>query len=569
MRYISYILFLFLTIITYGQVTIYADTDRKDLRINEPFTLTIILDVRGEEFIQESSVKLPDLSKFNIIGSGSNREVVIDKSTNTHINRLMYIIGLEAKKIGTLKIGSVLTQFNGKMYKTEPFDIIVRDGEKKETIDNIYFSMEAEQQELYPNQPTIVVLRAYSSNYQNLRNIGKVTFPKQEEVKVLPVDIKPSEIEQDAKTGLVSQIIAKAMLMPKNSGNTIVKPVSILYNENNGLNLSSNKLNINVKEFPNDAPKGFKNLVGDYKVELKTVSETNKYSLNEPINIQLKITGKGSLEQEHLPKILESKDYALYQPTIKTNIKNTSNGRTGYITANYILIPKKVGKIKILTENFSFFNPNKNKYKDLEIEKLILDITPKEPIKEEQSTIERVSNYTQEVLTTNHSVNDKQKTNPEHFIGWDILYINYFLLVLFIALFLLCIWYYRKKTYKKKHNQPRAFVSIQDIENEIKKNQLFDWETHLSYLNKLLSEQNFSDFFQSYETLIKDAEYFVNKQYKLDVKTYLAQRKGRQYAEAYNRVLQEIQIEKYAPIHCEEHLKNLIEDSKEIFSIIV
>lgn len=570
MRYINYILFLFLTIITYGQVTIYADTDKKDLHINEPFTLTIILDVRGEDFIQESSLKLPDLSKFNIIGSGSNRETIIDKYTNTHINRLIYIIGLEAKKIGTLKIGSVLVQFNGKIHKTEPFDIIVKDGTIKEPIDEIYFSMEAEKQELYPNQPTIVVLRAYSSNYHNLRNIGKVTFPKQETVKVLPIDIKPSDIEQDTKTGLASQIIAMAMVLPKNSGNTVVKPASILYNENNSFHLSSNKISLNVKEFPNDAPKGFKNAVGNYKIELKTTSEVDKYILNEPINIQLKVTGKGSLGQEHLPKILESKDYALYQPIIKTNIKNTPNGRTGNITANYILIPKKIGKIKVRTENFSFFNPDKNKYKDLGVQILTLDITSQETIEKEKSTIEKMSNYTHKVLkTSNDSMNDRKTIKSEGFIiYWDTLSINYFLLVLFIILLIFGIWYYCKKNYKNLR-QSATSISIQDIENEIKKEQPFDLDTHLLYLNKLLSERNFNAFFQNYEMMIKDVEHFVDKQYKLDVKTYLSQRKGRQYTEIYNRILQEIKIEKYAPIHCEEHLKNLIQNAKEIFSIIV
>ena len=87
---------------------------------------------------------------------------------------------------------------------------------------------------------------------------------------------------------------------------------------------------------------------------------------------------------------------------------------------------------------------------------------------------------------------------------------------------------------------------ITDIENEIKKEQPFDLDTHLLYLNKLLSERNFNAFFQNYEMMIKDVEHFVDKQYKLDVKTYLSQRKGRQYTEIYNRILQEIKIEKYA-----------------------
>lgn len=563
MKSIGYILFILCTIMLYGQVNIYADTDKKELRVSEPFTLTIVLDIRGEEFVQESSLKLPDLSKFNIIGSGTNRESVIDKSTNTHINRLLYFIGLEAKKVGTLKMGSVLVQFNGKMYKTEPFDIVVREGNTKELVSDIYFNMEMAERDIYLNQPSILTLRAYSSNYKNLRNIGKITFPNQEDIKILPIDIKPSEIEQDTRSQLISQVVAMAMVLPKNIGNKMVSPASISYNENNIINLFSNKISIRVKEFPEGAPRGFKKVVGDYKIELKCKEE--KSIFNQPINIQLKVVGNGSLEKEQLPKILESEDYTLYEPAVKTNIKNTINGREGTIVANYVLIPKKIGKIKVITENFPFFSPNKNKYEDLEAKELTLNIASEEITEEKKSTIEKVSNYTNKVLkVADNSRGKNHKKNDLEFLNKIVI------LMLFSAISLvLAIWYYRKKLINKHDKSVSLNSSVQDLENSIRKRLPLDLNVHLLYLDKLLIERNFNDFFQNYEEMVSEMEHFVYERYKSDISTYLVQWKGGQYAEAYNRILREVHIEKYAPTHSEEHLRQLLEDTKEIFSMIV
>jgi hypothetical protein len=68
-------------------------------------------------------------SKFNIIGSGSVTNRFIDPLTNTLITEKITRLALEPKKKGKSKwVGSGYG--NNKIYKTEPFDIVIKDLDK-------------------------------------------------------------------------------------------------------------------------------------------------------------------------------------------------------------------------------------------------------------------------------------------------------------------------------------------------------------------------------------------------------------------------------------------------------
>ena len=131
---IPYILFLFSAFVTYGQVTL-AVSDVKDPKVNQRFNLTVILEINGENMEQETPLRMPDLSKFDIIGTASEQNtIVLDSKKGEVLNQMVYQVVLNPKQAGKIKFGSVLVTVNGKIYKTEPFDIYVRENEKKSSV---------------------------------------------------------------------------------------------------------------------------------------------------------------------------------------------------------------------------------------------------------------------------------------------------------------------------------------------------------------------------------------------------------------------------------------------------
>lgn len=569
MKQLLYILLMLCTVPVCGQVGIYADTNKRELRTNEQFTLTIVLDIRGEEFVQESSLKLPDLSKFNVIGTGSDQDVIVDKSTGTHVKKFVYLVVLDAKQTGWIKIGSALVQVNGKIYKTEPFDILVKEGEPKEPSNGIDLSMEVREQDIYLNQPTVAVLKAYSTNYSNLRNLGKIIFPTQDDMAILPINIKNSEVEQDDKTRMSSQVLAMVLLIPKKTGNLMVRPFSISYNEGKHFDILSNKVGLTVKDFPKEAPKGFRNVVGEYKMELSPKLLEEKYEINQPIEIQLKLTGEGSLDTEYAPRLLKSKDYEVYEPVIKSNIHNTSDGRKVSILMNYIIIPKKTGDIRVGTEPFSFFNPDKNKYMDLGMKTLNINVVPAlsasgegmpEAAKREHHTgIPPVKNPMTTITL------DKRKSD-KGFV-FNLLKNKYLLGLLSVFLLWVIVWIYRKKSLMKAGGEIDS-STIKELEEELKTDQLSDTEVDFVYLDKLLKDKNFDIFFKNYENMFLEIEHYIHRKHQMDVVTYLTQSKGRQYADIYDELKYKIQIEKYSPVHSQEYLEGVLQKTREIFYVI-
>lgn len=93
-----YILLLFISIISYGQVNLSLESDKVEYNGKEIINLTIVLELNGGELEQQSGFQLPDLSKFTIIGSGSVTNSFIDPLTNTVITEKITRLALEPKR---------------------------------------------------------------------------------------------------------------------------------------------------------------------------------------------------------------------------------------------------------------------------------------------------------------------------------------------------------------------------------------------------------------------------------------------------------------------------------------
>jgi hypothetical protein len=116
MKSLQNIFFLLFSVISYGQVTVLTEINTKEGKLNEPIILTIIQEVAGDDLVQQSPLQLMDLSKFDIIGTASERNTFIDQRKGIRINQLVYQMYLQPKVQGKIKIGSALVTVNGKIY---------------------------------------------------------------------------------------------------------------------------------------------------------------------------------------------------------------------------------------------------------------------------------------------------------------------------------------------------------------------------------------------------------------------------------------------------------------------
>ncbi|WP_027377767.1 BatD family protein [Kaistella palustris] len=571
---ISYITFLFLSVLSYGQVTL-AVSEVKDPKVNQRFNLTVLLEISGENMEQETPLRMPDLSKFEVIGSASEQNtIVVDAKKGDVINQMIYQWVLTPKQAGRVKFGSVLVTVNGKIYKTEPFDINVRENEKKASVaavdDDVYLNLEVDDRTVYANQPAIAVLRAYSRNYGSFRKVSGIHYPTQKNIRIKPISFAKSEIE--STSGIASQVIAAFMIFPSEAGNIEISPVIAKYlNASKENRISSNRIKLNVKKLPAGMPLDFKNAVGKFNATVTHTNATEIPEVEKPVNISLRLNGTGNFGTMQIPTLKQSENYTFFPPQISTKTTAKETGLAGEIIADYVVIPKKPGLISIAFEPFSFFDPNTKKYVDLGEKSVMLNVKTHAEILDGKSPLEKMNDYTNTVLeTVNTPVlqthNLKIKSKDE--INWKIVLGNLALLTGVFAMFLLV-----QKKVRKQRLKPvpavKTVTTVAQTEELIRDQWDPHFDDHLAYLKKLAENKDFDQFFAAYDELKKDTKRYYKLAGESDFKNWLEEKGGTQYLEKYRSLTEQIQIEKFAPFHTEEHIETILKTIEMLYAEII
>lgn len=563
MKKLQYIFLLFSAVYGYSQVNLVPLIEDKVYKVDQKFTLTFILEVNGENLVQQTKIRLPDFSKFERLGSGSEQKTLFTE--NETINQIIYQQVLSPKYAGKLKIGSALVTINGKIYKTEPFEIEVEEADKNVIAESptklkndLFLNLEIEDKEVYQNEPTVAILRAYSKNINNFRKVKNVKLPSQNNVEFSAVNYNKADIEF-SKTKASSQILAIFLIFPEKSGNVQLQPVSANYSAD-VKKLLSNKVKIKVKNLPKNAPADFKNAVGEFNIDFST-DKTQKIEVNKPINIRLTISGEGNMKNLQLPKIKESELYDVFAPKIVKNIKVGEAGIVGEIFADYILVPKKAGELSIFTEAFSYFNPKDRKYTDLGVQKIQLNVVSQEQILADRTPLERVNAYTNNVLETvdNPVMATKTlKVEQNNQINWNTSLLNLILFCSIIGILLLINNYQKnKKKIRDDESEIRAFTSpdIKEIMN------VSELENTFGYLKRMFREKDFSEIFITINNLDHKFRNAYNVAIDGNFPKALEEINGSKTADEYRNLSQKIEIERFAPLKNEEQVGDLVNDT--------
>ncbi|MGC5744150.1 BatD family protein [Chryseobacterium sp. NFX27] len=571
-----YILFLFASVISYGQVNLFMEPDKSEYNGKDIVNLTIVLELNGIDLEPQTRFQLPDLSKFNIIGSGSMTNTLIDPATNTLITQKISRIALEPKKKGKIKIGSVLVTVNNKIYKTEPFDINIKEIIERRSLasnlaSEVYLNMEIEDREVYQDQATVAVLRVYSKNMDNFRKVKDVRLPRQENLNVHPINLNKSEIDPSGAGNMASQVVAVFMVFPNESGYVDVPSVSASVSSYSNKNkIVSNRVKLNVKKLPEGSPEYFKNAVGNFKVTVYNASK-DKIEVNKPINVIVKVSGEGNLPDMHLPKIISSPDYEVFAPKITSKVAPGTTGMKGEILANYVIIPKKAGAISIQTEQFAFFDPASREYVDLGNKTLSLNAFSHDQILESRTTVEKVNEYTNTLLetvntpvlkTTTFKVKEKSKFH------WNILLTNISILIGLFIMYLLFKTWQKKRTLVKETASPKPLGSVAETEKQIRETLKTDIDDYFSYLENLKDNGDYQKFFDTLEEMDMDVRKKYFQSSSQDFRVFLESYKGLSVAEEYRNLLQRIQMEKYSPLKSAEGMEELLKTVVDLYSRI-
>jgi len=126
---------------------------------------------------------------------------------------------------------------------------------------------------------------------------------------------------------------------------------------------TSDPLMIRVKPLPTEnVPPSFNGALGDFQMTV-SAAPTN-VSVGDPITLQFKIFGRGSLDTIKLPDF-GWKDFTFYPPN-STTTNSDGLGAAGAKYFDQVIIPNRAGLTMIPPIAFSFFHPEKNAYQTIQ-----------------------------------------------------------------------------------------------------------------------------------------------------------------------------------------------------------
>ncbi|MBB1541607.1 MAG: BatD family protein [Flavobacteriaceae bacterium] len=545
MRLRAYILSFILPIFGYGQVTLLSETDTKEYQVREPFNLSIGLEIIGENYQQQSPVRLPDLSKFEILGNATESVAAIDPETGNVVRQVLYHLILQPKQAGKTRIGSALVQVNGKTYKSEPFEILVRDGKRKNEAwgRSVSMVMEVLDKEVYENQPVNVVLKlkANPHNYLDFRKVNQIKLP-QKTKNIYTVNLKREDIEIDKNDETAMQVIASFVVVPEKDGNLFVAPATALFNEERIL---SNPLKIHVKKLPEGAPRGFKNAVGKFDLEVEIPKE--EVEVNQPMDVFVKLKGKGNIIGAELPKIVESDDYTILKPTQKIDVKESE--LSGEKTDHYVIIPKKEGEITIRYEDFAYFDIGEKQYQTINSDDIKILSLSKEDMDSPKSTLGKMMDDTGHILKKVNllPVSEEEKEEESfdfgRFAGIGLLVFGSLLAIYFFT--------FRKKKPKQWSSvqEDDKITTIAETEELLKENISIGKEYYFGALKNAAYKGDSASFFENYQELHTEAENQIKRLKNQTISEFLEEIENADFVKDFEQFRTEIQEAKYAPVH--------------------
>ena len=369
-----------------------AVLSKKSLGINENLRVDFKMNKDGDNFTP------PSFKGFTVVG-GPNQSV-----SNMWINgkrtfSKSYSYFLTPNKKGSLIIGQATIEIDDNIYKTLPVKISVSESVavSKDPNDptyvvneNLHLVAEISNTNPYLNEGISIVYKLFYSPQINVTNVGEIESPEFENFWSQNIKIPRLQIERGSFKGDNYNFVTwkKTVLYPQKSGKLDILPLSLdvsvdvptnrrdffgnrIYNQVSK-KVTAGKRSINVKALPGNAPESFNGAVGKFDIKLNT----NKTELNASESLQaiVKISGKGNLKLFSPPSVQVPSSLEKYDPEYNEKVSTSLAGMKGFISNSHTLVPQFQGKYPIRSVEFTFFNPQLNKYETINSEDIIINV---------------------------------------------------------------------------------------------------------------------------------------------------------------------------------------------------
>ena len=389
------ILILFLTLNTLilsSQVKFDVSVSKSKLGLNERLRVDFVMNQNGDNFSP------PKFENFQIIG-GPNQSIKTSYVNGERSFSKTYSYFLKPLKKGRLKISQASIEIDNETYKSLPIEVTITDSVKQpsDAVTQYYNDDDIELRALiskgspFLNEPITVVYKLYYKAPINISDARETETPKFKDFWSQTIKIPQLKVQREVYKGQNYNVVEwrKVVLYPQRVGELEISPLSlnlvldvptdkrdffgnVIYDQTSQL-ISTGMRRINVKNLPNlGKPDSFTGAVGEF--EFDVILNKNSLRATESFQAELKVKGSGNLKLFDLPNILVPNSMELFEPEREELINTNLSGMSGSISKLFTVIPRFQGNFPIEEVEFSYFNPETEKYKILKSPRLTIDV---------------------------------------------------------------------------------------------------------------------------------------------------------------------------------------------------
>ena len=389
------ILILFLTLNTLilsSQVKFDVSVSKSKLGLNERLRVDFVMNQNGDNFSP------PKFENFQIIG-GPNQSIKTSYVNGERSFSKTYSYFLKPLKKGRLKISQASIEIDNETYKSLPIEVTITDSVKQpsDAVTQYYNDDDIELRALiskgspFLNEPITVVYKLYYKAPINISDARETETPKFKDFWSQTIKIPQLKVQREVYKGQNYNVVEwrKVVLYPQRVGELEISPLSlnlvldvptdkrdffgnVIYDQTSQL-ISTGMRRINVKNLPNQGkPDSFTGAVGEF--EFDVILNKNSLRATESFQAELKVKGSGNLKLFDLPNILVPNSMELFEPEREELINTNLSGMSGSISKLFTVIPRFQGNFPIEEVEFSYFNPETEKYKILKSPRLTIDV---------------------------------------------------------------------------------------------------------------------------------------------------------------------------------------------------
>ena len=392
MKKLLILLLTFNTLILSSQVKFDVSVSKSKLGLNERFRVDFVMNQNGDNFSP------PKFENFQIIG-GPNQSIKTSYVNGERNFSKTYSYFLKPLKKGRLKISQASIEIDNEIYKSLPIEVLITDSVKQpsDAVTQYYNDDDIELRALiskgspFLNEPITVVYKLYYKAPINISDARETETPKFKDFWSQTIKIPQLKVQREVYKGQNYNVVEwrKVVLYPQRVGELEISPLSlnlvldvptdkrdffgnVIYDQTSQL-ISTGMRRINVKNLPTQGkPDSFSGAVGEF--EFDVILNKNSLRATESFQAELKVKGSGNLKLFDLPNILVPNSMELFDPEREELISTNLSGMSGSISKLFTIIPRFQGNFPIEEVEFSYFNPETEKYKILKSPRLTIDV---------------------------------------------------------------------------------------------------------------------------------------------------------------------------------------------------